>query len=113
MLPDLRCQLFTQKFNKLSIDVQCHTPSHDGSRTKPLSDPNPPPAKTRAPPAKTPLLQKPPSGQNPSPTKIPLRPKTTADKNSPPGERVRLHVVITKNNRLLLLLNQNVIVLLT
>ena len=32
---------------------------------------------------------KPPSGQNPTPTNIPIRPKTTADKNSPPGERVR------------------------
>ena len=46
---------------------------------------------------------KPPSGQNPPLAKKtlrpkpPLRPKTTADKNSPPGERVRLHVVITKN----------------
>ena len=40
----------------------------------------------------------PPPGQNPPPTtKIPIRPKTTADKKSPPGERVRLHIVITKN----------------
>ena len=39
----------------------------------------------------------PPPGQNPPPTKIPILPETTADKNSPPGERVRLHVVITKN----------------
>ena len=41
-------------------------------------------------------ITKPPSGQNPTPTKIPIRPKTTSDKNSPPGERVRSHV-ITKN----------------
>ena len=40
---------------------------------------------------------KPSSSQNPPPTKIPIRPKTTADKNSTPGERVRLHVVVTKN----------------
>ena len=32
---------------------------------------------------------KPPSGQTP-PTKIPIRPKPTSDKNSPPGERVKL-----------------------
>ena len=38
----------------------------------------------------------PPPAQNPPPTKIPIQPKNTADKNSPPGERVRLHVVITK-----------------
>ena len=38
-------------------------------------------------------------GQNPPPAKTSLRqksPKITADKNSLPGERVRLHVVITK-----------------
>ena len=43
------------------------------------------------------LGQNPPSCQNPSPTKIPIRPKNIADKNSPPGDRVRLHDVITKN----------------
>ena len=44
----------------------------NGSRT------NPPPAKT-------------PSDKNPNLA------KNTTDKNSPPGERVRLHVVVTKN----------------
>ena len=100
------------------------TYAHFGSRTKPTSGQTPPPAKThplaktpfrpkppsskKPPPAKIPLQQKPPSGQKPLPAKAPLwpkplssnpppRPKTTADKNSPPGERVRLHVVITKN----------------
>ena len=77
-------------------------------RTKPPSGQNPPLAKTPLRPK--PLQQKPPSGQNPSPTKIPLRPKNTADKKFPPGEPVTLHNVITKNDRLLLLLKQNVIV---
>ena len=57
----------------------------NGSRTKPPLRLKPPPAK-----------KKKKSSQNPSPTKIPLQPKTTADKNSPPGERVRLHVIIKK-----------------
>ena len=83
-----------------------------GSRTKPPLRTKPP-SSQNSPPVKTPLRQKPPSGQNPSQTKITLRPKTTADKNSPPGECVRLHVDITKIDRLLLFFKQNVIVLLT
>ena len=42
------------------------------------------------------LGQNPLPAKTPPPTKIPIRPKTTADKNSPPGERVRLHVAIKK-----------------
>ena len=42
---------------------------------------------------RTGLGQNPPLAKNPPLTKILIRPKTTADKNSPPGERVRLHVI--------------------
>ena len=54
--------------------------------------PPPPPALWLKPFSKNPL----PAKKTPLPQKSPSRPKTTADKNSPPDERVWLHV-ITKN----------------
>ena len=47
------------------------------------------------------LGQNPPSGQTPPPTKISIRPKTIPDKNSPSGERVRLHVILYSGKHLI------------
>ena len=69
---------------------QNHPSTKTPLRVKPPFSKNPTPAK-KNPPAKTLLRPKPLSDKNPPPAKF------TADKNSPPFERVRLHVVVTKN----------------
>ena len=62
----------------------------------PDKTPKPPPAKT--PFSKTPLWPKTPSTKKKNPpAKTPLRQKSPSCQKPPPGERVRIHVIITKN----------------